>query len=644
MCGICGIIESNGRPVDAEALARMNAAMAHRGPDDVGQWNEGSAGLAHCRLAIIDLSPLGHQPFFSDDESLAVIFNGEIYNFPELRAEYESRGCRFRSHSDTEVLIHGYALDGDDFVRRLNGMFAFALWDRRRRRLLLARDRPGMKPLYYHANNGRFVFASEMRALVQNRAIPRELDTAALYHYLNLTYIPPPYTIFKSVRKFPAGCVGVFENGQLRVKPYFEFQFKTDERPRPEAEWREELLATFRRAVNRHLISDVPLGAFLSGGIDSSAVVAAMAHARGPGGVKTFSITNRNAEYDESAYARAMARHAQTDHTEFEIDIGGFDPAHVERIVRHFGEPFADSSAIPTFEVSRLARPHVTVALTGDGGDEIFAGYDRYSWLRKIERLRRIPRSLRASLMQPALAAARALPGLRSLGTLRQAYRGNRLSLEPADRIVWGMYSLFFPPERDLPLAAETLASVSEYDRAGYFDSLLAQMPAHSTILQKALYFDFKVGLEGEMLTKVDRMSMAVALETRCPFLDAEMLELAMRVPDDLKLHGHEKKYIVKRTMAPEFPPEVIGHRKWGFAIPLHTYLDDRFLAMARDLLSPEKIKSQGLFDPARVARTLDAFAAWRQTPSAELSLYQVSARLWSLVIFQAWAKEYGCE
>ena len=555
MCGICGLVHALPETrADLEALDRMNAALAHRGPDDQGTWHGGHAALGHRRLSILDPTPAGHQPWLSPDGRRALVYNGEIYNFRELAKELMCAGRRFRTECDTEVLMAALEQWGDEAVTRLNGMFVFAYYDADKRRTLLVRDRLGIKPLFYTLQNGCLGFASELDALRQSRCFDLSIRPEALDAYLAYLYIPEPDTIYRNVFQVRPGEKVVFENGTLRTKRYWRLEYDID------PAWTLDTAAEAYRnlledAVRLRRVSDVPLGAFLSGGLDSSSVVGMLSNLSDRK-VKTFSIGFDDAEADELAYARIAARHFATDHTE---EILHPDMAELlPRLVRHFGEPFADSSALPTWLVSQVARREVTVALSGDGGDELLAGY---RWLHMnchVARYRRVPKALR----QGADCLLRALP---DSPRVRQFQRFSHDSFLDALESFRRRQTCFTPENRAMlyaPEFAETLP-VSPEDR--YIEHAAA---APGDPQNAMLYQDTMMYLPGDILAKVDRMSMAHALEARVPLLDYRLVEFAATVPFHLKYDGHTSKRLAKHAMRGFLPPELLTQRKRGFAIP----------------------------------------------------------------------------
>jgi len=557
MCGICGMMAGDPRgQVDAETVARMNEALAHRGPDDAGLWQEGTAALAMRRLSILDL-PGGHQPMFNEDGRIAVVFNGEIYNFAELRRDLEAHGHHFVTNSDTEVIVHAYEQYGDDCLPRFNGMFAFALYDRNRRRLLLARDRLGIKPLFYAERDGRLAFASELPALRASGFVEDALNPGAIRDYFTFLYIPAPDTIYRDAWKLGPGEKLIFEDGRVSVEPYWRLEYRID------PTWTldsaaERFLELARDSVRLQRISDVPLGAFLSGGMDSSTVVALLSECV-PGPIKTFTIGFDDGHMSELAHARRVAQHFATDHTEeiMRPDLAAVAP----KLLHHFGEPFADSSLIPTWLVSTLARRDVTVALSGDGGDELFAGYTWMRMARRVARMGRWPRPLHQGLK----AAAAALPA----GPLRAKITRALHQMALAPRDAFRLRETCFEP----PLL-ERLLQQDVFNAAATAPDRFAQHAGGGPgdFENWMLYQDTVQYLPDDILVKVDRMSMAAALEARVPLLDHRLVEFAATVPFHLKYQHGISKRLVKHAIAPLLPPEILRQRKQGFGIPIHRW------------------------------------------------------------------------
>src|SRR6266849_6759040 len=620
MCGIAGIADVTGRPVDGSLLRAMSAVQAHRGPDGEGIVCRGAAGLGHRRLAIIDLAT-GDQPMVSDDGAIRIVFNGEIYNFRELRQELESRGARFTTTSDTEVILRAYEAEGPACVRRLRGMFAFAILDERARRLVIARDRAGIKPLVYAWDGRRLLFASEIKAILEDPAVARELDLEALGQYLTFHYVPAPRTIFRAIRKLPPASTLVLslKGGEPIVSRYWSLRFAPDARV-TEQDWVERLRAELSDAVRCHMISDVPIGAFLSGGLDSSTVVALMAQAS-PTPIRTFSIGFDEADFDELRFARQVAARYGTDHYELVVKPNALEV--LPKLAWHLDEPFADSSAIPTYYVSKITREHVTVALSGDGGDENFAGYRRYA--RALGLHERFDQGL-GQLARPLLRlASRILP----VGAPGQAMAG-MLGAGPLER-----YLRLVTYQRRETL--RRLLSDELVDLAGSgpdlapFSRLAAEgeAPDYVSALQ---HIDMATYLPDDILAKVDRMSMAVSLESRVPLLDHRLMEFVATIPSTLKLRNGRGKYLLQRAMAQDLPGEILTRKKMGFGVPLGAWFRRELRDMTRDVLLGPQARQRGIFRPSEVEGLLATHDAGRR---------DCSARLWSLICFELWMRQW---
>jgi asparagine synthase (glutamine-hydrolysing) len=620
VCGIAGILRVDGAPAGADLLGAMTSAIAHRGPDGDGFFCDGSVGLGHRRLAIIDLAT-GDQPMATEDGSVVLVFNGEIYNFRELRRELEGRGATFRTTSDTEVILQAYETWGVDCLPRLRGMFAFALWDRPRRRLFLARDRVGIKPLVYAWDGRRLLFGSEIKALLEDPGLPREIDWQALRDFLTLHYIPGPRTIFQAIRKLPPASYLLLdlERGEPEVHRYWDLRFAPDPRP-SEAEWLEGLRWHLTDAVRSHLVSDVPIGAFLSGGVDSSTVVALMAQAT-EGRVRTFSIGFDDADFDELRHARDVARRYDTQHFEYVVKPNALDT--LPRLAWQFDEPFADSSALPTYYVSKITREHVTVALSGDGGDENFVGYTRYARASRLhERLDGFP----AVLARPLLRlAARLLPG----GVRGQGYL-DMLGAGPVDRYFKLMAYQRSETLRSLlsPAAREHVEPVVTPD---LFRRLAAEgrAPDYVSALQ---YLDIHCYLPEDILTKVDRTSMAVSLETRVPLLDHVLMEYVATMPTALKFKEGAGKVILKRAMAGDLPAGILERRKMGFGLPIASWFRGELTDYVRDVLDGRRTRQRGLVDPRAVSALLDEHQGGGRDRSGQI---------WALLALEEWARRW---
>src|SRR6266581_4856195 len=622
MCGIAGIVGTEHNYLARSAdVHQMCQTIMHRGPDDEGIYAKGRAALGMRRLSIIDLST-GHQPIHNEDGTVWVVFNGEIYNFPELRTALEAGGHRFYTSTDTEVIVHLYEEYGAQCVQKLRGMFAFALWDERRERLLLARDRFGKKPLHYALNDGRLLFGSEIKALLAAAPELTEVDPQALLSYFYFGYIPDPQTAFTRIHKLPPGHVLEFVGGQIRLNKYWDLPSHGVYEPRSEEECLEELENRLAEAVRIRLLSDVPLGALLSGGVDSSTVVALMARASSRP-VKTFSIGFSNKDFNEAEYARLVARRFGTEHHELIVEPQIEETVHL--LTRSLEEPFGDSSIVPTYHVCRLARQHVTVALAGDGGDELFAGYDRYRSYLQRRRLRLFPagsgRWYRESIHQWLPTE---WPGRRFL---------YNLSLPLGDRYLDGI-SILPALVRERSLFSREFLAWADKQPSPYdpFRRYLEHGPA-SDPLSEVQYLDAKTYLSGDILTKVDRMSMANSLEVRAPFLDHPLAEWAARLSPHWKVRFGELKYILKRLAERlGVPREVLYRPKQGFSMPLlHWFRQDPSPALLDILLEPRTIQ-RGYFDENGVRR---------RVLEHRKGIRDRSWELWHLLIFELWHRNF---
>lgn len=618
MCGITGIFEFDRRePFPDDLIHRMNETIVHRGPDDEGIFSGPGVGMGFRRLSIIDLST-GHQPISNEDGSIWVMLNGEIYNYPELRAELESKGHHFATHSDTETIVHLYEEYGEGCFARLRGMFAIAIWDSRQRLMLLARDRVGKKPLFYAANAKRIVFGSELKVLLAAGDFPREMDHQALSDYFSLGYVPAPKTIYRAVRKVRPGHYLVVGAGKFREVGYWDISFGSVEE-RTENNWEEELREQIREATRVRLLSDVPLGAFLSGGIDSSAVVAMMSGLQ-QGHVTTCSIGFTEEEFNESEYARQVAKLFHTDHHDQIVEAKAVDI--LDKLVWHYDEPFADSSAIPTYYVSKVAREHVTVALGGDGGDESFAGYRRYR-LDQFENNMRgyLPYGVRKNVFGPL---GRYYP---PLAWAPRFVRGRATFQSLASTPLEGYFrsmSYFRPDEKEKLFTGDFMRTLADYDSLDVFREHYDRADTLDP-LSKIQYVDIKTYLPDDILAKVDRASMAVSLEVRAPLLDHKLMEMVARIPSQLKLKNGEGKFILKKALEPVLPREILYRKKQGFAIPLAKWF-------RKDL---RELTEQSLFGQSDgILNTGYLRKIWNQHQSGN---YDRSMHLWATLMFRRW-------
>lgn len=624
MCGIAGIYNyKNDQPINETVLRRMTGALAHRGPDDEGFHVAGPIGLGHRRLSIIDVTG-GRQPVFNEDATVAVILNGEIYNYRELAKLVESRGHRLRTQSDTETIVHLYEEFGEACVEHLHGMFAFALWDSRQQKLLLARDRIGKKPLYFADVSGALIFGSELKALLEHPQMSREVYPLAVADYFSYQFVPAPKTIYRHARKLRAGhCLIVTPNGATE-RQYWDIDFSQTEQ-RSEAEWCEMLLDEFRSAVDARLIGEVPLGAFLSAGVDSSAVAAMMSRVNSRQ-VITATVGFDEEKFSEAGDARAFAESLNAEHHERIVTPDAVSV--IEKLAWHFDEPFADASAIPTFYVSQAAREFVTVALSGDGGDENFAGYRRYAFDAMENRVRAMAP---ASMRQPLFGAlAKIYPKADWLPQpLRAKATFRNLSLDPARAYFNSVYGAM-ANERDSLLSREVRAELRDYDPFEVFAEHYRR-PVTEDSLSRAQYADIKLYLADDILTKVDRASMAVSLEVRSPLLDHRLIELVARVPSSLKLRGIEGKYIFKRAISGLLPPEILARHKQGFVVPLAEWLRADLRELAESLLF-DSTTNDGWLEPSKVKQL------WQQHQSA---LRDYSRPLWAVLMFRIWQRTF---
>jgi asparagine synthase (glutamine-hydrolysing) len=622
MCAICGIVNfDHSEPVDRMVIEQMTGTLIHRGPDDDGFFVEGRAGLGFRRLSIIDLSG-GHQPIFNEDESMAIVFNGEIYNYRQLAASLSALGHLFRTKSDTETILHAYEQYGDDCIRHLRGMFAFAIWDRRRGRLLLARDRLGVKPLYYYRNSRFLAFASEIKALLEVAGVPREVDTEAFDQFLALRYVPGPRTMFKDIFRLQPGHTLVVDDTGVHMQKYWDIDYsaRTSASPRQIALEFQELV---EESVRLRLISEVPLGIFLSGGLDSSAILATVNKvARGPK-VKTFSVgyqsSCRQEERDsELDYARLAAQELGSDHYEFRMapkDFEDFIPSHLW----HLDEPLADPSCIPLYFVARLAREHVTVVLSGEGADEILAGYGIYPKMLALHRMNRyLPGFAKLAAPLSAIAPSESLRRYLHAASqpLDEVYRGvcRGLGIESIRRLI-----------------GEDRAKRSEQQLSQIFRAHFQAVPTASP-LNRMLYVDTKVWLPDDLLLKADKMTMANSIELRVPFLDHKLVEFAATLPEDTKLSGTSGKSLLRKVMQGVLPRPILDRPKKGFSIPLASWLSGPLRQFTRDHLQDSSFAAGTGMDRTEITRIIQEHEHGRIDRSQEI---------WTLLVFHFWHRTF---
>ncbi len=628
MCGICGYVyidrDDNANPSVVDAMCRR---LAHRGPDDQGTWSRGPVALGHRRLSIIDVDG-GHQPMPNEDGSVWVSYNGEVYNYRELREELIGKGHEFSTNTDTEVMVHLYEEEGPDFVSRLEGMFAVAIWDDRLQRLVLARDRMGQKPLYWGIFAQQLVFGSELKALLAHPSVSRELDLDSLSRFLALQAVPAPYSILKGIHKLiPSGRL-VCERGTIKLDTYWDFPLgaTTLDISLPEAE--QHLLELLGQAVEKRLMSDVPLGVFVSGGIDSSVVAALMARSRGRD-VKSFAIGFDVPSFDESAHARAVAKYLGTDHhEEILAPAAGLDV--VPELCRLLDEPFADASVVPTYLLSRFARQHVTVALGGDGSDELLAGYPTFLAHRYAGYLEHVPAALRRGLLGPLARACPAAwerwPGVSRIKKLTAA-----MGHQPGIARHYSWRGSFLPDQQAELLTADAFDALtpgSTFDQARDY---VGQCPSRDMI-EQMLYLDTKLYMQDNILVKTDRASMAHGLEVRAPFMDRRVVEFVARLPLAYKLRGNVTKFILKQAARELLPAPIIHRPKQGFAMPVANWLRGAFRPLVEDVFSADRLQRAGLYRPSYVQTLVQDHISGR---------CDNHRFLWPLLMFELWQDEY---
>ena len=638
MCGIVGTATLSGAPVDRALMRSMCDAIIHRGPDDDGYYlsrvaetgsgsrvhGRASVGLGMRRLSVIDLST-GKQPIHNEDKTVWVVLNGEIYNYTDLRKELEAKGHRFYTQSDTEAIVHAYEEYGDDVPRHLRGMFAFALWDEKQQRLLLARDRVGKKPLLYAIIGSELVFASEFQAILRHPDVSRDVNLDAISHYLSFMCVPAPITAFAGVRKLEPGHVLSWQNGEVEIRRYWslDFRHKIDI---TEREAGERVVDLLRDAVRVRLMSDVPLGAFLSGGIDSSAVVALMSELSTER-VKTFSIGFEEQEFNEIGHARRVAERFGTEHHEFVVRPNAVEV--LPTLVRHYGEPYADSSAIPTYYLAKMTRQHVTVALNGDGGDECFAGYERYAAMRIAERYHRLPRLFREQLVEPAIGALPEAGSMRSrLGKARRFL--NVMGRPVGERYLRWTSAISEELKAEL-CTTEFLARTSAAKAIGYVQPWF-EGNGEIDIVDRALMADTAHYLPNDLLVKVDIASMAVSLEARSPFLDHHVMEFAASLPARFKLRGLTTKHLLKNALKGLLPPENLTRSKMGFGVPIGQWFRGELKAFLAETILSDRALGRGYFKRESVNHLVEEHTDGRR---------DYAHQLWTLLMLELWHQEF---
>ncbi len=626
MCGICGIYGFNGLGPEAEGITKkMCSVMVHRGPDDEGTYSDEKVSLGMRRLSIIDLVT-GHQPITNEDKNVWVVYNGEIYNFRKLREQLIQKGHNFATRSDTEVIVHLYEEEGENFVSQLNGMFAVALWDKKSNFFYLARDRLGIKPLHYWQSDSTLVFSSEIKSILQ-AGYQRDLDFDSMSRFFTFEYIPAPQTIFKGIKKLPAGHIMVIHDSKVQIKQYWNVSYdRSIEVTNNEETIKEEIYQRLKESVRKRLISDVPLGVFLSGGLDSSSITALMSEVT-VSQIKTFSIGFKEKSFNELGYAKIVADHFQTDHQEFVVE-SNLVRELVPKLIGYLDEPLADASIIPSYIISNLAQKYVTVVLAGEGGDELFAGYDTYKAYQVARFYRKVPKLVRDKLVKNIVNSLPASGKRMSFEFKAKKFiSGIDYPPEISNFIWWGAYT---PAEKKKLFTADTLEKLSQNPFAPisfHLDNCSAE-----EAVSRIGYLDLKLYLQDDLLVKTDRMSMANSLEIRVPFLDHTFVEYAATIPSSLKLKGLTTKYILKKAMAPYLPPEILNRKKIGFDIPLGVWIRNELKDFVTDVLSPKNLNKHRFFNQANIEKLLKEHFQ---------GVHNHRQLLWPLIIFQFWYNHY---
>ncbi|MEM8523581.1 MAG: asparagine synthase (glutamine-hydrolyzing) [Bacteroidota bacterium] len=631
MCGICGIIDFKSKTSSKQrqqSVQAMNHAIFHRGPDEEGEYYDRIASLAMRRLSIIDLAG-GQQPIFNESKDICIFFNGEIYNFQELRDELLAKGHQFKTNSDTETIVHLYEEIGTDLFARLKGMFALCLYDLRQQKFILGRDRFGEKPLFYHWNGTTFSFSSEIQSLLCHKAIPRRLNHEALPYYFRTSLVPEPLTLFQDIHSLPPAHFVEITEDNISINNYFSIDYKINNDLKTEEDAIAFIQPKLEQAVARQTISDVPIGAFLSGGIDSSTVVALL-QKNSSKKISTFNVRFEDEVFDESSIARKVAEFWDTDHHEITIPNYDFTEDVFWTIICHIGVPFRDSSAIPTYFVSKAIGQHVKVALSGDGGDELFAGYSLFQWHEKILTLQKIPKFIRQS-SQFSLQLAQHFPVLKNTSKIRQLQR---------------VLNTSFEEKQDIPIA------LNEFFKAAEIEGLLGIKETYQRLknypataqnwsnLRKVMYYRTVHTLPSNMLIKVDRMSMANSLEVRAPFLDPDLFDAAAQLPDPFLIKNGKGKHLIRKIMEKDLPSEVFNHPKKGFSIPLYKYQNEAFKKLAQRLLFEEN-PLPNLFERTFLERIYHQGLTQKKN-TAQQSVFQASHRLWMVMQLLGWAEVFG--
>lgn len=624
MCGICGVFEYNKQNIiDAASLKKMCRVIEHRGPDDEGIYADSYIGLGMRRLSIIDLAT-GDQPIHNEDESIWIVFNGEIYNFLELKHELEKKGHCFYTACDTEVIVHLYEEMGENCVNRLNGMFAFALYDLKKEKLFLARDRLGIKPLHYMIFNGKILFGSEIKSILQYPDVHRELDLSALNDFLTFEWVPAPATIFKGIKKLLPGHILTVEGSEISLREYWDVNY--NETAKSEEQIAQEILKILEKSVQLRMISDVPLGAFLSGGIDSSAIVALMSKLSDQP-VKTFTIGFSEESYNEVEYARKIAEQFGTEHREKIIEPDAIDL--MNKVIKNLDEPFADVSTLPTYLVSEFAREHVTVVLTGDGGDETFGGYDQYQANQMMNTYQKLPNFLIKKTIPSVAKRLKPSPQKKGMKNKIKRFVDGASQPDRFEHMRWMIY--YTEDEKQTLFSSHVLKNLNNIDSYGSVRTYFENNKGKDR-LAKALYLDTKLYLVDDILTKVDRMSMANSLEARVPLLDHTFVEYVATIPSSMKINKKTRKYIFKKAMGKTLPSDILKRGKQGFSIPIKNWLRSELKDLMEDVLNKKRIKEEGYFNYDYIEKLKKGHLEGK---------YDHWHKIWALMCFEMWHDTY---
>jgi len=628
MCGICGIITQSSYPDRTSVVRTMNNRIIHRGPDEEGFFDDEFCSLAMRRLSIIDLSH-GSQPIYSHNKKSLIFFNGELYNYLDLQASLLDKGITFKTQSDTEVIINAYQYWGEEAISKFKGMFAFCIYDMEKRKWILARDRFGEKPLFYYYKNGQLSFSSEVGSLLEDQTIPRSLNHELLPAYLTLSYVPEPDTLIRGVTSLKPGHMLSIQGGKLELKRYFEPTYSINNNIKTFQDAVDVVKPVWETSVKRQMVADVPLGAFLSGGIDSSSVVATM-QKLSTSRVKTFTVKFEDETYDESPIARKVSEKVGTEHHEIVVENAGFRKELFWELIDKIGVPFPDSSAIPSYFVTREIRKHVKVALSGDGGDELFAGYSLFDWHNSIYKLKIVPDIVRGGALG-ILGLLQSVPGINRVSKIRQAKKALQLSELSPDKLPVHLHALFSEDE----IARLIPGSSIDVTNAEIFPEAFKGWSP----LRRIMHFRLVHNLPLDMLTKVDRMSMANSLEVRAPFLDADLFAVASTIPEQFLFKNGNGKLLIRELMKQDLPEEVFDHPKKGFSIPLHKYQNQEFWTLVDELLLNNEI--MGLIFDRRELKKIIRKSSSVLSDNAEVTVYKSSHQIWSLLQLSGWISHY---